>query len=312
MGRWSRLAWCCGLVATLGCATPSLQQSLPSMPDKVIPEITSQPMVNSATVAKDPDLTPDKAAMLCLATAEELDKNGHTDQAIGQYELALKHVPRQPGVGKKLAACYAKAGQFDKSISQYQLCIAASPKDADLVNDLGYTYYEKEDFATAEKHLRQAVAMKPSLKQAHGNLGLALGRQCKWKESLEEFKKAGSPGMAQANLAAMYLAAGQVDDARRSCNIALGLEPNLKAARELLSKLEEMPKSEANTVQQAEARLLKDSSSKTEVGTARAETPVDAKRASDAVEKPMTNAIQLQRPVRVNRQTESNEFRPVK
>jgi tetratricopeptide (TPR) repeat protein len=312
MGRWSRLTWCCGLAASLGCATPTLQHNLPSMPDKVVPEITSQPTVNSTAIAKDPDLAPDKAAKLCLATAEELEKNGHYDQAIGQYELAIKHDPRQPGVGKKLAACYARAGQFDKSIEQYQKCIAALPKDADLINDLGYTYYEKEEFTTAEKYLRQAIALKPGLQRAHGNLGLALGRQSKWKESLEEFKKAGSPGMAQANLAAMYLAAGQYDDARRSCNIALGLEPNLKTAKELLAKLDELPKNDSKTIQQAETRLLKDSPSKPEVVTAQAVMPDDNKANNDAVDKPAANAIQLQRPVRVNRQTESNEFRPVK
>ncbi|HQR06162.1 MAG TPA: tetratricopeptide repeat protein [Gemmatales bacterium] len=312
MGRWSRLSWCVVLMPSLGCALPSMQQSAPSMPNKVGPEISSQPTVNSSAITKDPDLPPEKANQLCLATAEELEKNGHFEQACGQYELALQHDSRQPAVNKKLAACYAKAGLFDKSIAQYQKCIAASPKDADLINDLGYTYYEKEDFVTAEKHLRQSIALKPTLQRAHGNLGLALGRQCKWKESLEEFKKACSPGMAQANLAAMYLAAKQYDDARRSCNIALGLEPNLKTAKDLLAKLDEMPKNDAKTVQQAEARLLKESASKPEVVTARADLPADTKAASDAGDKLGANSIQLQKPVRANRQNESNEFRPVK
>jgi len=291
---------------------PSLQQGMPSMPNKVVPEISSQPTVNSTAISKDPDLAPDQAAKLCLATADELEKNGHNEQACGQYELALQHDPRQPAVSKKLAACYAKAGLYDKSIAQYQKCIVASPKDAELINDLGYTYYEKDDFTTAEKHLRQAIALKPTLQRAHGNLGLALGRQCKWKESLEEFKKACSPGMAQANLAAMYLAAGQHDDARRSCNIALGLEPNLKTAKDLLAKLDEMPKNDAKGVQQAEARLLKESASKPEVVTARADVPADTRTASDGADKLGANAIQLQKPVRANRQAESNEFRPVK
>ncbi len=86
-----------------------------------------------------------------MATAEELEKNGHYDQAVNQYELALKHDPRTTGVGRKLAACYARQGQFDKSIAQYQKELAASPKDADLLNDLGYTFYEKEDYENAGK-----------------------------------------------------------------------------------------------------------------------------------------------------------------
>lgn len=312
MGRWSRLSWCVVFMPALGCALPSMQQSVPSLSNKVVPEISSQPTVNSTAITKDPDLPSDQASKLCLATAEELEKNGHFEQACGQYELALQHEARQPAVSKKLAACYAKAGLYDKSITQYQKCIASTPKDAELLNDLGYTYYEKDDFASAEKYLRQAIALKPAMQRAHGNLGLALGRQSKWKESLDEFKKACSPGMAQANLAAMYLAAGQYDDARRSCNIALGLEPNLKTAKDLLAKLDETPQDNSKTVKQAEARLLKDNSSKPEVGFARADLPADTKVASDATDKVGANAIQLQKPVRANRQKESSEFRPVK
>ena len=307
MGRWSHLLGLLGFAAITGCAAPSLNHSslsTPSMGDRVIPEITTQPIVNSTVKAQDADLPPEKSAKLCLATAEELEKNGHLDQAIAQYELALKHQPGLPGTGKKLAACYARQGQFDKAIEQYQKGLAGSPKDADLLNDIGYTYYEKEDFVTAEKYLRQAITSKPSHQRAHGNLGLALGRQCKWKESLEEFKKAGSPATAQANLAAMYLAAGKAEEARRSCNIALGLEPNHKTARELLAKLDELPKEEGKTVKQAEAKLLKQPETTKESASAQV--------TSDATTQEQLKSVQLQKPVRVNRQTEQPEFRPVK
>lgn len=307
MGRWSRLFWCCGFVASLGCATPTLHNGLINTPhstERTIPEVSAQPSFGTTGSGKmkDPDLPPEKAAKLCMATGEELEKSGHLEQAAAEYELALQHQPKLPGAGKKLAACYARAHKYDEAIAQYKKDLAVSPRDPDILNDLGYTYYEKEDFATAEKYLRQAIAVKPGHQRANGNLGLALGRQCKWKESLEAFKKAGTPASAQANLAAMYLAAGQYDDARRSCNIALGLDPELKTARELLAKLDELAKEDDKVIKQAEAKLSKEPAVGRESAASRVvdDTPADP------------SGVKLQKPIRVNRQTEPQEFRPVK
>lgn len=297
MGRWSRFCCIVGLSAAMGCTIPSLQNGLlnsQASGDKSIPDVTAHNIVPtvSATPVKDPDLAPDKAAKLCLATGEELEKNGHYDKAIHQYELALKHQPRLPGVQKKLAACYACQKNFEQSISLYQKELAQNPRDADILNDLGYTYYEMDDFKTAEKYLRQAISIKPGLQRAHGNLGLALGRQMRWKESLESFKKAGSPAVAQANLAAMYLMAGEHEQARSSCNIALGLDPSLKAAKDILAKLESMPSESEKTIQQAEAQL----------------TSPASKSSSEVVP---AQAIQLQKPVTRARSAKNNAFVPV-
>lgn len=306
MGRWSRLHWCWGLVAAAGCATPGIDNGSITKQglSEPLPQVTlqSNQVGGPANRGKDPDLAPDKAAKLCMATAEELEKNGHLEQAIAQYELAMQHHAKLPGAGKKLAACYARAGKYDQAIAQYQKDLAASPKDVDLLNDLGYTYFEKEDYVTAEKYLRQAIAIKPGYQRAHGNLGYVLGSQMKWKESLEAFRKAGTPATAQSNLAAMYYKAGLTDDARRSCSIALGLDPSLKTAKDLLAKLDEQPKDDSKSIKQAEAKLTKElSGSSIETASRTMDEPSGA---TDP------KAVQLQRPVRVNRQNSPQEFKP--
>jgi tetratricopeptide (TPR) repeat protein len=250
--------------------------------------------------AQEPELPPEKSAKLCLATADEMDKAGHLDQAIAQCELARQHNPKQPGVGRKLAALYARAGQFDKAVDEYQKELAKTPKDADLLNDLGYCYYEKQDYPQAEKYLRQAIAAKASLQRAHANLGLALGRQEKWKESLDEFKKAGSLGAAHANLAAMYHAAGQDDNARRECQIALGLDSQLKAARDLLAALDEKAK-EPHAIQQADMRTTTTPPTTSAVQLTEARQEVTG----------TGDSIRLSKPV-IQKQQDEPTFRPVK
>src|SRR5262245_8424354 len=82
----------------LGCATPSLPTTLG----------TSNPVMDRnelarAAKAKEPELAPNKAAQLCLAAAEELEKGGHNAHAIAECELARQHSPNLPGLNRKLA-----------------------------------------------------------------------------------------------------------------------------------------------------------------------------------------------------------------
>jgi tetratricopeptide (TPR) repeat protein len=282
------------VAALMGCTTPSFpgMGAAPTpMPEKTL----TAEMTKVAAQAKEPELPPEKAARLCLAAADELEKGGHFAHAISQCELAHQHSPNHPGLSRKLAGLYARDNQLEKAIDEYKKEVAKSPRDADLLNDLGYCCYQAKDYAAAEKYLRQAVAAKPNLQRAHANLGLALGRQEKWRESLEEFKKAGSVAAAHANLAAMYHAVGRDEDARRECKIALGLDPQLHGAQDLLAKLEETAK-EQQTIRQAEMKL-----------TAR---PTPAVQVAEATPTADAGAIQLKRPVVTKR--EAPQFKPAK
>jgi tetratricopeptide (TPR) repeat protein len=235
----------------LGCATPSLPTTLgtsnPISDKNELARLTGKP--------KEPELAPNKAAQLCMAAAEELEKGGHYAHAIAECELARHHSPNMAGLSRKLANLYAREGEFDKALAEYTKELNKSPKDADLLNDMGYCCYQMKDYPAAEKYLRQAVIAKPQLQRAQGNLGLALGRQQKWRESMEAFKKAGPSATAHANLAAMYHAAGRDDDAQRECRIALSMDPKLQTTQELLAKLEEDSK-EQYAIHQAEVRMI--------------------------------------------------------
>lgn len=279
-----------GATALAGCATPTLA-TLGGTPSPMQEKSLSD--VPKLAGAKEPELAPDKAATLCLAAATELEKGGYYTQAIAQCELARQHQPGLPGLSRKLAGLYAREGDLEKAVAEYKKALAASPKDADLLNDMGYCCYQVKDFTAAEKYLRQALSLKPQLQRAHANLGLALGRQENWRESLEEFKKAGSVASAHANLAAMYHAAGRDDDARRECQIALGMDAKLGATQELLAKLEEKTK-EPQAFQQAEAKLASTPAPSIQVAEATLEAP----------------SIQLQRPIAVRR--EAPVFKPAK
>jgi tetratricopeptide (TPR) repeat protein len=302
MKRYTR-AMVVGTFSLLGGCAFFSQPLTPFSPDRVQEKPLNEPGTfppQAKGKMQDPELPPEKSAKLCLATADEMEKAGHLDQAISQCELARQHSPKQPGVGRKLAGLYARNGQFDRAVDEYQKELAKTPHDADLLNDLGYCCYEQKDYQQAEKYLRLAIAAKSSLQRAHANLGLALGRQEKWKESLDEFKKAGSLAAAHANLGVMYHAAGQDDNARRECQIALGLDSQLRAARELLADLDDKAK-EPKTIQQADMRTTATPATTPaiQLTEARQETTVTG------------DAIRLSKPV-IQKQQDEPTFRPVK
>jgi tetratricopeptide (TPR) repeat protein len=299
MRRWSCVLVLGSQLSLVGCAAFTLPfTDIPADrgQEKPLGE-TSGLSISANRQPSERELPPEKAAKLCLAAADEMEKAGELDQAISQCELARQHNSRQPGVSRKLAGLYARQGQYAKAIDEYNKELAKSPRDADLLNDIGYCHYEQKNYEMAEKHLRQALALKPNLQRAQANLGLALGREEKWKESLEAFKKAGSLGAAHANLAAMYHAAGQDDNALRECKIALGLEPQLKAARELLTAVENLPGDAARP------RVIQASAVVPKLTEATAnESPSDVDPSS---------AIRLSKPV-LKKSAEEPTFRPLK
>lgn len=235
-----RSLFCFAGVALLsGCVIPPLQSNFatPGLSNVSEQEMQKQ-LAKVEKTNLHQDLSPDQSAKLCIATAESLKAARHYDKAAAQYELALEHQPKLTKLHKEVGQLSAIDGQFEKAVTHYQKALPHFPKDADLLNDLGFCEYQLNQFSEAEKYLRQAVQISPRNQRAHVNLGMALARQSKTREALEEFKKGGTSASAHANLAAMFYEMGKIDEAKSECRMALGLDSKMVMAAELLTKLE--------------------------------------------------------------------------
>ena len=112
------------------------------------------PTGSSTTGQKTPDeLPPKETAKLCVATAEQMQKQGHPDQAIFLLEKARENDPSLPKIAHHLALLYDAQGDGTRALSEYQKAVAATPKDPDLLNDFGYYHYRRGDLAEAEKSI---------------------------------------------------------------------------------------------------------------------------------------------------------------
>jgi tetratricopeptide (TPR) repeat protein len=188
--------------------------------------------------ANKAQLPREQAALLCIATAESLEKDHHEAEAIAQYEKARQFNPRLINqTARRLAVLYDRQGEFSKAVAEYQRALQASPKDTNLLNDIGYCYYEQSNWPEAEKWLRAAVRVDPNNQRAWTNLGLTYGQEKRYQEGLDAFTHVVSPAEAQCNLAFIYSTQGKHDEARRAYMAASRMQPDLALAQAALGKL---------------------------------------------------------------------------
>lgn len=184
------------------------------------------------------ELPANEAAELCRTWAEALEKEGHLAEAAAQYEKARQRNPRLDNLSAHLAVLYDRLGDHNHALAEYEQALKAHPRDADLLNNLGYCHYGHGNWTEAEKYLRQALASDARHQRAWINLGMTLGQQERYPESLEAFQKVVRPAEAQCNLAFVLATQGKRAQARNAYHEALKLEPDLRLAQVALSKLD--------------------------------------------------------------------------
>ena len=195
---------------------------------------------SSTARQKTPDeLPPKETAKLCVATAEEMQKQGHPDQAIFLLEKARENDPSLPKIAHHLALLYDAQGDGTRALSEYQKALAATPKVPDLLNDFGYYHYRRGDLAEAEKLYRQVLSISPKHKMAQTNLAIILGHQRRYQESIELFTKVVGPAAAHSNVGVIMAEQGDYDMARQAFVEASRLDGTLQQPKAFLAYLDQ-------------------------------------------------------------------------
>jgi Tfp pilus assembly protein PilF len=184
------------------------------------------------------ELPPKEAARACMVAAEELQNNGHTQQAILLYEKARKNDPSLKSVSHHLAVLYDAQGDSARSLSEYNKALECDPKNASLLSDLGYYYYERQNLAEAEQSLRKALAIDPNHQKALSNLGLVLAGEGRFDESFAAFSKVVGPAAAHSNLGVLMAKQGRYDEAKQAFHRALTMDSTLEQPKAFLAYLD--------------------------------------------------------------------------
>jgi protein O-mannosyl-transferase len=166
---------------------------------------------------------------------EALFKQGQTDEAIDQFREAVRLNPDDTDPRNNLGDGLFKKGQINEAISQFQEVIRLKPDDAKTRNKLKIALVKKEQSDEAVSQYEEAIRLKPDDANAHENLGIALLNEGQTSGAISQFQEVIrlKPDDAEAhdNLGMAFLRNGQVDEAVSQYQEAIRLKPDYVVAR---------------------------------------------------------------------------------
>jgi len=186
------------------------------------------------------DLSPDKAAQACIATAEQFAQAGHQREAIALLLRARANDPEVP-VSHRLAVLYDRVGEHAKAKLEYKKALQADPDDAELLNDYGFYHLSRNNLDEAERLLRRAVDEDDKNQRATINLARVLAARGKHKESYQLFSQVVGPAAAHSNLGVILARQGNQQAAQEAFEKSLELDASLQQPRAFLAYWEQSP-----------------------------------------------------------------------
>ena len=162
-------------------------------------------------------------------------RSGRVDDAIREYQAALKVTPESPLARNNLGSAFFEQGRVAEAIQEFRRVLSHHPQSFtghfNLAGALLRTGRATEAIAEYEK----VLAIKPDFAQAHLALGHALMRAERLPEAIAQFKIAVQlqPGNAHArnSLATAFVAKQQWGEAIRCWRETLEIDPNNVAAQ---------------------------------------------------------------------------------
>lgn len=233
-------------LAAVGCTT-SVESLTGGLVSDVVPGAKDRA---DPEPARGEGLAGAEQLRLHLDTARQLDQGGNDEGALAEYERVLSLDRANFTAMRRLAILYDRRGDrddFKRAEELYRKVAAARPKDPDVWSDWGYSLFLRtdkercqENWAEAEKKLRQALALDPHHARAHTNLGLVLGELNRFDEAYREFRAAQlSEAEAHCDMAFVYWQKGRMEDAKQECRLAREKDPALAKANEMLTVLDQ-------------------------------------------------------------------------
>jgi len=204
-----------------------------------------------------------------------LEKTGRTQEAIAQYEQAVRLEPGYAEAQYNLGTLLGEAGRLTEAVehleqavrikpdyveaehnlakalmilgktreaaAHYEEALRLNPGDAEAEYSLGNALLALGNSQEAIEHWQRAVHLRPDYAEAHNNLGAAFARAGRFQEAIEQFDSVlrVTPDDAEAhyNLGLALEQAGRIVDAVGHYEQALRLKPDYVTARNRLAWL---------------------------------------------------------------------------
>ena len=158
-----------------------------------------------------------------------LRDKGQIDEAIREFQAAIRLKPYNAAFHVNLGATLAKKGLTDVAISQYQQAIHLEPDNVDAHNHLGTALTKIGLTDEAMREFQEALRLKPDNAASHVNLGGTLARKGQTDAAIAQYQAAlrleSDNAEAHYNLGIAYYLKEQFAAAIVQYEAALNLKP---------------------------------------------------------------------------------------
>jgi tetratricopeptide (TPR) repeat protein len=162
-------------------------------------------------------------------------KSGRVDDAIREYQAALKVTPESPLARNNLGSAFLKQGRVAEAIQEFRRVLSRDPQSITGRFNLAGALLRSGRATEAVAEYERVLAIKPDFAQGHLALGHALMRAERLADAIAQFKIAVQlqPGHAHArnSLATAFAAKQQWGEAIRCWRETLEINPNDVAAQ---------------------------------------------------------------------------------
>lgn len=162
-------------------------------------------------------------------------RSGRVDDAIHEYQAALKITPESPVARNNLGSDFLKQGKVAEAIQEFRRVLSRDPQSITGRFNLGAALLKSGRATEAVAEYEKVLAIEPDFAQGHLALGHALMRAERLADAIAHFKVAVQlqPGHTHArnSLATAFAAKHQWGEAIRCWREALEIDPNNVAAQ---------------------------------------------------------------------------------
>ena len=236
--RMSVLAAFSLVILSVGCVSPQQSAQVPT----VVTEIPHNAVIEKAKDGPKRPPLPGTVVAVAIINEREAEKAKDAgqqiklyDQARQYYQEALKIDPKYRDAIQGLARTYTRMSDYEHALDIYQKALDKNNKDHGLWFDMGMCYSRQQDLPRALPCFQKAMELDPENRQYMKQLGFTLARIGQTEQSLALLTRAMGTALAHYNLARMFEHMNQPEECKRHLEIALQINPNLEAARMMLT-----------------------------------------------------------------------------
>jgi Flp pilus assembly protein TadD len=168
-------------------------------------------------------------------------REGHTEEAVTNFQQALKIDPNYGVAIDNLANAYRQARRWDDAKAAFRRSLQLNVHDAEANYGMGMVFAQLDDAEQAYEFLQKALAARPDYPEALNNMGILYLRTNRKEEAEKSFQESirVAPAFDQSylNLARLYVIEGEPQKAKTVLREFLKQYPGQALAEKELSQL---------------------------------------------------------------------------